>query len=73
MNIRGKLIIIGGAVDKGSFTETDLDKNAAKMSAQEFAALSGEAHVMLGDEARRQFDDFHIVELPLLVSNFYIK
>jgi cyanophycinase len=28
MNIRGKLIIIGGAVDKGSFTETDLDKNA---------------------------------------------
>ncbi len=30
MNIRGKLIIIGGAVDKGSFTETDLDKNAAK-------------------------------------------
>jgi cyanophycinase len=28
MNIIGKLIIIGGAVDKGSFTETDLDKNA---------------------------------------------
>jgi cyanophycinase len=27
MNILGKLIIIGGAVDKGSFTETDLDKN----------------------------------------------
>ena len=27
MNLRGKLIIIGGAVDKGSFTETDLDKN----------------------------------------------
>ena len=30
MNIRGKLIIIGGAVDKGSFTETDIDKNASK-------------------------------------------
>ena len=30
MNILGKLIIIGGAVDKGSFTETDLDKTAAK-------------------------------------------
>ena len=30
MNIRGKLIIIGGAVDKGSFTETDLDKEASK-------------------------------------------
>lgn len=29
MEIRGKLIIIGGAVDKGSFTETDLDKNVA--------------------------------------------
>ena len=28
MNILGKLIIIGGAVDKGSFTENDLDKNA---------------------------------------------
>ena len=28
MNILGKLIIIGGAVDKGSFTETDFDKNA---------------------------------------------
>ncbi len=26
--IKGKLIIIGGAVDKGSFTEKDLDKNA---------------------------------------------
>ncbi len=30
MNIHGKLIIIGGAVDKGSFTETDLDKNVAQ-------------------------------------------
>lgn len=29
MEIKGKLIIIGGAVDKGSFTETDLDKNVA--------------------------------------------
>lgn len=29
MNIQGKLVIIGGAVDKGSFTETDLDKNAS--------------------------------------------
>jgi cyanophycinase len=28
MNIRGKLIIVGGAVDKGSFTETEIDKNA---------------------------------------------
>lgn len=30
MDIKGKLIIIGGAVDKGSFTEKDLDKNAPK-------------------------------------------
>lgn len=30
MNIKGKLIIIGGAVDKGSFTEKNLDKNAQK-------------------------------------------
>ena len=30
MKIHGKLIIIGGAVDKGSFTETDLDTNATK-------------------------------------------
>ncbi|HEX8577051.1 MAG TPA: cyanophycinase [Flavobacterium sp.] len=29
MNIKGKLIIIGGAVDKGSFTETDFDSNVA--------------------------------------------
>jgi cyanophycinase len=28
MNI-GKLIIIGGAVDKGSFTEAEIDKNNA--------------------------------------------
>ncbi|HQA74965.1 MAG: cyanophycinase [Flavobacterium sp.] len=28
MKIHGKLIIIGGAVDKGSFTERDLDQNA---------------------------------------------
>ena len=30
MNILGKLIIVGGAVDKGSFTETDFDQSAAK-------------------------------------------
>ncbi len=30
MDIKGKLIIIGGAVDKGSFTEKNLDKDAAK-------------------------------------------
>ena len=30
MEIKGKLIIIGGAVDKGSFAETDLDVNAPK-------------------------------------------
>lgn len=29
MNIKGKLIIIGGAVDKGSFTEANYDKHAA--------------------------------------------
>lgn len=28
-NIRGKLIIIGGAVDKGSFSEGDMDENVA--------------------------------------------
>jgi cyanophycinase len=28
MDIKGKLVIIGGAVDKGSFTETDLDRTA---------------------------------------------
>jgi len=30
MKTHGKLIIIGGAVDKGSFTETNLDKEAPK-------------------------------------------
>ncbi len=30
MNCRGKLIIIGGAVDKGSFTEKSFDKDVAK-------------------------------------------
>lgn len=29
MDIKGKLIIIGGAVDKGSFTETELDQSVA--------------------------------------------
>ena len=29
MNVKGKLIIIGGAVDKGSFTETNFDPNTA--------------------------------------------
>ncbi|AIN73611.1 cyanophycinase [Flavobacterium psychrophilum] len=29
MNIQGKLVIIGGAVDKGSFTETNLDDNSS--------------------------------------------
>ena len=27
MNCKGKLIIIGGAVDKGSFTEKNFDEN----------------------------------------------
>jgi cyanophycinase len=30
MKIKGKLVIIGGAVDKGSFTEKNLDKDASK-------------------------------------------
>ncbi|WP_320814090.1 cyanophycinase [Flavobacterium sp.] len=30
MNCKGKLIIIGGAVDKGSFTEKEFDKDVAK-------------------------------------------
>ena len=30
MNICGKLIIIGGAVDKGSFTEKEFDQNIEK-------------------------------------------
>ncbi len=30
MNIQGKLVIIGGAVDKGSFTETEIDRTAIK-------------------------------------------
>ena len=30
MEIKGKLVIIGGAVDKGSFTENNIDSNAAK-------------------------------------------
>ena len=30
MKIKGKLIIIGGAVDKGSFSETDLDRTVLK-------------------------------------------
>jgi cyanophycinase len=29
MNVKGKLVIIGGAVDKGSFTEAAFDKNVA--------------------------------------------
>lgn len=32
MDIKGKLIIIGGAVDKGSFTEKNLDKNASNLN-----------------------------------------
>lgn len=30
MNCKGKLIIVGGAVDKGSFSETNFDKDVAK-------------------------------------------
>lgn len=30
MNVQGKLVIIGGAVDKGSFTEAKFDKNVAE-------------------------------------------
>ena len=30
MEIQGKLIIIGGAVDRGSFTETNVDKDTSK-------------------------------------------
>ena len=50
------------ALDNVTVLAKKIDQNAGKMSVHEFAALSGEAHVMLGDEARRQFDDFHIIE-----------
>lgn len=30
MNVKGKLIIVGGAIDKGSFTETTFDQDVAK-------------------------------------------
>ena len=30
MNSKGKLIIIGGAVDKGSFTESSFDQDVSK-------------------------------------------
>ena len=50
------------ALDDLTVLSKQIDKNVTKLSTQEFAALSGEAHVMLGDEARRQFEDFHIIE-----------
>jgi hypothetical protein len=39
-----------------------LEKSRGKMSAQEYGSLVGEVYVMLGDEARRQFNDFRIAE-----------
>jgi uncharacterized protein Veg len=39
-----------------------LEKERSKLTATDYAALAGEAHVLLGDEARRRFDDFRLAE-----------
>ena len=40
MDIKGKLIIIGGAVDKGSFTEKNLDKDLIKYTYKKYGERS---------------------------------
>jgi hypothetical protein len=51
-----------------------LDKERAKLSAADYAAIAGETHVLLGDEARRRFDDFRLAERGgTLNSNIALK
>lgn len=74
MNIRGKLIIIGGAVDKGSFTETDLDKNAVKnLNFFETGILKR----MLGEAAHKEQSRIEIVTtasiIPKEIGPEYVK
>ncbi|MBM4250516.1 MAG: hypothetical protein FJ146_00920 [Deltaproteobacteria bacterium] len=50
------------ALDDLAILAKQIDKSSGKMPSQDFAAISGEVHVMLGDEAKRQFDDFNMIE-----------
>jgi anti-sigma-K factor RskA len=50
------------ALDDLAILAKQIDKSSGKMPAQDFSSISGEVHVMLGDEAKSQFDDFNIIE-----------
>ncbi len=50
------------ALDDLAILAKQIDKSSGKMPQQDFAAISGEVHVMLGDESKRQFEDFNIIE-----------
>jgi tetratricopeptide (TPR) repeat protein len=50
------------ALDEITIISKDIDRQRAKLEPQEYAALAGETHFLLGEEARRKFEDFRIAE-----------
>jgi len=50
------------ALDSLVILSKQVAQQRIKLKAEDYAAIAGEIHTMLGDEARRQFEDFHIPE-----------
>ncbi|MFZ4106835.1 cyanophycinase [Flavobacterium sp.] len=74
MKIQGKLIIIGGAVDKGSFTETNLDRDAPKnLNFFEEGILKR----VINESKNKEFSRIEIIttasKIPLEIGPEYIK
>src|SRR5690606_1123860 len=50
------------SLDQLAILSKTLERQRQSMRAEDYAAVAGETHFLLGEEARRKFDDFNVVE-----------
>lgn len=50
------------ALDDLAVLQKTIDRDRAQLPAEQYAALAGETSFLLGEEARRKFDDFRLAE-----------
>jgi hypothetical protein len=56
------------ALDEITIVAKQADRSRGQLSAEEYAAISSEANFLLGEESRRRFEDFRILERSGAVS-----
>jgi hypothetical protein len=62
------------ALDDMQVVARQIERSRSRLNAQEYAELSGEVNFLLGEEARRKFDDFRIAERDgTVASNVALK